>query len=116
MSLLRELQSKHVLYTAKLIEFASSQGYDLTWGEALRSPAQAMANAADGSGIANSLHLVKLAVDFALFKGGVDLTGVEDFRPLGEYWKSLDPLCCWGGDFVTRPDADHFSLTWNGIK
>jgi len=116
MSLLRQLQSKHVLCTAKLIDWAYENGYELTWGETVRTVEQAMHNAKDGSGIANSLHLVKLAVDFALFKDGVDLVELQDFRPLGEYWKTLDPLCCWGGDFISRPDADHFSITWNGIK
>lgn len=115
MSSLRLLQSAHVRYTAKLVDFATSKGYELTWGETLRTPEQALHNAANGSGIAHSLHLVKLAVDLSLFKFGEVLTTVEDYRPLGEFWKSLDPLCCWGGDF-TKPDADHFSLTWQGIK
>lgn len=36
-SSLRQLQSAHVRYTAKLIEFATSAGYELTWGETLLS-------------------------------------------------------------------------------
>jgi D-alanyl-D-alanine carboxypeptidase len=116
MSSLRELQSRHVLYTGKLIDWATQNGYELTWGETLRTPAQAMINAANGSGITHSLHLIKLAVDLSLFKDGVLLESVDDYRPLGEYWKSLDPLCCWGGDFATRPDADHFSITWQGVR
>jgi hypothetical protein len=115
MSTLRELQSRHVVYTAKLIDWATQNGYELTWGETLRTPEQAMVNAANGSGIAHSLHLIKLAVDLSLFKDGALLASVEDYRPLGEYWKSLDPLCCWGGDWAS-PDSDHFSLTWQGVK
>lgn len=113
---LRELQSLHVSCTAKLLVWGESQGYQFTWGETLRTPEQAMHNAATGAGIAHSLHLVKLAVDLALFKDGVLLQTVEDYRPLGEYWKALHLLCCWGGDFTTRPDADHFSVTWQGVK
>lgn len=116
MSALRKLQSAHVRYTGKLIEFATLHGYELTWGQTLRTQAEADANAAKGSGISHSLHLLKLAVDFALFKDDVNLTGLEDFRFLGECWESFDPLCCWGGRFTTRPDADHFSITYQGIK
>lgn len=116
MSSLRELQSLHVSCTAKLVVWGEAKGYQFAWGETLRTAAQAMINAANGSGITHSLHLVKLAVDLSLFKDGVLLESVEDYRPLGEYWKTLDPLCRWGGDFVTRPDADHFSITFQGIQ
>ena len=116
MKTLRQLQSDHVRYVGKLIEFAYSNGYELTWSETYRTPEQAMINAANGSGIVHSLHLIRLAVDLNLFKDGTLLSSVEDYRPLGGFWKSLDPLCCWGGDFTTRPDADHFSLTFQGIK
>lgn len=115
MSSLRQLQSLHVRLTAKLIDWATQAGYELTWGETLRTPAQAMINAANGSGITHSLHLVKLAVDLSLFKDGKFLETVEDYRPLGEHWKTLDPLCRWGGDFQ-RVDADHFSITFQGIQ
>lgn len=113
---LRELQSLHVRCVAKLIEFATEKGYGLTAGEWLRTPEQAMINAANGAGIVHSLHLIRLAVDLNLFRDGALLSTVEDYRPLGEYWKTLDPLCCWGGDFTTRPDADHFSITFQGVK
>lgn len=112
---LRETQSLHVKYTAQLIDWAYSQGYELTWGQTLRTQAEADANAASGAGIVHSLHLIKLAVDLALFKDGVNLTAKEDFQPLGDYWKSLDQQCCWGGDFHS-PDSDHFSITWQGVK
>lgn len=112
---LRQLQSLHVRLTAKLIDWATVEGYELTWGETLRTPAQAMINAQNGAGIVHSLHLVKLAVDLSLFKDGGLLETVEDYRPLGDYWKTLDPLCRWGGDWV-KIDADHFSLTWQGIQ
>lgn len=101
---------------AKLIVWADANGYVLTGKELLRTQAQAAANAASGAGIAHSLHLKGLAIDLALFKDGALLQSLEDWRPLGAYWKSLDPLCCWGGDFASRPDADHFSITDQGVR
>lgn len=115
MSTLSEHQQKFTLLTSKLIQWASDQGYGLTYGEAYRTPEQAALNAAKGTGIANSLHTQRLAVDLNLFKDGQFLQQKEDYAPLGAYWKSLDPDCCWGGDF-SRPDSDHFSLTWQGVK
>lgn len=113
---LRELQSLHVRCVAKLIQWATDQGYELTWSETYRTPEQALLNAQSGKGIVHSLHLLRLAVDLNLFRDGTLLKTVEDYRPLGTYWKTLDPLCRWGGDFVTRPDADHFSLEFQGVK
>lgn len=112
---LGEKQRKFTLLVAKLIEFAYSQGYELTFGEAYRTPEQAQLNAQKGTGVANSLHTVRLAIDLNLFINGKYQTGTGAYRPLGEYWKSLDPECCWGGDF-SRPDGNHFSLAHNGIR
>lgn len=112
---LGQLQRAHVLLTAKLIEFIYAQGFEATWGETFRTPAQAAANAASGAGISNSLHIKRLAVDLQLFKDGVYITDPTAYKPLGAYWKTLDPLACWGGDFKSV-DADHFSLTYGGVK
>lgn len=113
------LGEKQRLFTrlvAKLIEFSYANGYELTFGEALRTPEQAALNAQTGAGISNSLHLVKLAIDLNLFKDGVYLKDSAAYKPLGDYWKTLDPACCWGGDFVSRADGNHFSITHNGVK
>lgn len=112
---LREFQSLHVRLTGKLIEWSYAQGYELTWGQTLRTQLEANANAASGAGISHSLHLIKLAVDFSLFKDGAFLDTKTDYAPLGEYWKSLDPGCRWGGDFGS-PDSDHFSIEYLGVK
>jgi hypothetical protein len=50
-----------------------------------------------------------------LFKDGVWLTDSASYQPLGDYWKTLDPDCAWGGDF-TKHDGDHFSLAWKGVR
>ena len=111
----REQQSLFVTLVARLIEWATASGYELTFGEAWRSDATAELDAESGVGIVNSLHRLRLAVDLNLFRDGELLGTVEDYHPLGDYWCSLHPLARWGGNF-TKPDADHFSLEWNGVQ
>lgn len=113
---LLEAQQLHFECLIKLGTWGLANGYKFTGDEYLRTPEQALANSQSGAGILHSLHLIRLAIDLNVFKDGVFFKTVEEYRPLGDYWKTLDPLCCWGGDFTTRPDADHFSITWQGIK
>lgn len=113
---LREKQSLFASLVAKLITWCYSNGYELTFGEVLRLAAQAAANAASGAGIVHSLHLLGLAVDFHLFKNGIWLKETEQYRAMGEYWKSLHPLCRWGGDFPNRKDGNHFSVEHEGVR
>lgn len=108
---LNEMQTLHVELIAKLITYVYSQGYALTWGEAYRTPQQAEWDAEHGTGIAQSVHCDRLAVDLQLFKDGAYLTNSTDYAFMGAFWKQLDPRCRWGGDFHTV-DADHFSLQW----
>jgi len=108
-------QRRFLPLVAKLIDWAYAQGYQLTAGELYRPSEQAALNAAKGSGIAHSLHTQRLAVDLQLFKDGTYLTDPAAYRPLGEFWKTLDPDAAYGGDFKSI-DADHFSLSWNGVK
>lgn len=112
---LGEKQRLFTRYVGLLISYAYKQGYALTFGDAYRSPEQAAANAAAGSGITNSLHTKRLAVDLNLFVNGAYITDSGAYKPLGEYWESLDPLCRWGGRFK-KPDGNHFSLTHEGIS
>jgi len=112
---LRECQSKFVDDISYLIGFAYNQGYELTFGEAYRTPEQAALNAKSGIGIKNSLHTKRLAIDFNVFKDGKYLTKSEDLKELGEYWKSLNIKNAWGGDFKNA-DGNHFSQSRNGVK
>lgn len=112
---LGEKQRRFVELVGRLIAWCYENGYELSFGEAWRTPEQAAYNQAHGSGIANSLHCERLAIDLNLFRDDVLLTTVENYRPLGGYWKTLDPDASWGGDF-TRPDADHFSLANDGVR
>jgi hypothetical protein len=110
---LGEKQRKFTLMVAKLIEWIYANGYEATFSEAYRTPEQARLNAAKGTGIANSLHTQRLAVDLNLFRDGVYLTKSEQYLPPGQYWESLGGS--WGGRF-TSPDGNHFSLEHNGVR
>ncbi len=102
----------------RLIEHAYSNGYELTFGDAYRSPEAAAANAAAGTGIRNSLHTQRLAVDLNLFIDGIYQTDSAAHQPLGEFWESLSGdgyTCCWGGRF-RRPDGNHYSIEHGGVR
>lgn len=115
METLREKQSRFVKDVGWLISWAYQNGYELTFGEALRTQAEADLNAHQGDGIKNSLHLLKLAIDLNLFADGRFIETTEGYTPLGEAWESLGSDHTWGGRFHS-PDADHFSITHNGVK
>lgn len=112
---LGEKQRRFAQLVGRLIDFAYSNGFELTFGEALRTDEQAAINAAKGIGIAKSNHRIKLAIDLNLFIEGAWQTNPDAYRPLGDYWKTLDPLCRWGGDFKMK-DAVHFSLEHEGVQ
>jgi hypothetical protein len=119
---LGEKQRAFVHNIGRLIIWAYGNDLELSFGEAQRSVAQAQANAAAGTGISNSLHLRRLAIDLNLFKD-LSLEGDEDiyqtdsgaYYTLGQYWKSLHPLNRWGGDF-SKPDGNHFSMEHEGVR
>lgn len=112
MSLLQEEFAQSV---ALLIQKASQLGYGVTFGEAWRTPEQAKLNAAKGSGISNSLHTERLAIDLNLFKDGVYITDDEGHSLLGIWWKALGPKYRWGGDFKKR-DFNHYSISPDGVR
>lgn len=108
---LREKQSRFARMVAQLIDHATTLGYDVTLGEAYRSPEEAARLAKAGRGIARSLHGDRLAIDINLFKGGQYLNTTEDHRQLGEWWESIGGA--WGGRFR---DGNHYSLAHDGRK
>lgn len=110
---LGETQRKFSRMAADLIVWAYDNGFEITLGEAYRTPEQAALNAQKGSGIANSLHTKCLAIDLNLFKDGVYLKESSDHEPLGLYWESIGGS--WGGRFK-KPDGNHYSLEWEGVK
>ena len=100
----------------KLLEFIHARGDECEIEEVKRSSAEANANAGTGAGIANSLHLLGLAVDISMFVNGEFTSEIEAYRPAADYWKSLRDTNRWGGDFITRRDVDHFSSERDGIR
>lgn len=119
---LGQKQRLFVELVGKLIAWAYANDYEFSFAEAYRTPEQAALNAQKGSGIANSLHTKRLAIDLNLFTdlswhGDEDIYAIrtEQYKPLGTFWKSLHPLCRWGGDF-SRPDGNHFSMEHEGVK
>ena len=95
MSILNEKQFEFTSKIARLILYAESLGYNLTFGDAY---------AKDGHMI-GSFHYKRLAVDFNLFRDGEYLKETEDHREIGEYWKKIGGT--WGGDW---DDGNHYSL------
>ena len=122
---LRETQSEFIQDLAKLITWAFANGYQLTGGELYRTKNQqylyyfgfdliynkvlSLAKGIRRSKTMKSKHLDRLAQDLNLFinvNGKWKLTyKKEEFKPLGEYWESLNDKNIWGGRFN---DTDHF--------
>jgi len=99
-----------------LINYATAKGYGLTFGDAYRDK-----RVHGDSGIkksyssANSVHKLRLAVDFNLF---VDNKYISDgnhlvWKELGTFWESLNKYAKWGGRFG---DGNHLSFVHNGYK
>lgn len=109
---LRQKQSRFALMIGKLIIKANELGYELTFGDAYRDPRVFGKNGEKKAySSANSLHKLRLAVDFNLFKDGKYMPFTEDHRELGEYWESIGGT--WGGRFK---DGNHYALEHDGYK
>lgn len=105
-------QWKFASMVPRLLDHAFALGLRCSLGEAERSKAQAAANAKSGKGIANSLHIDRLAIDIHLYRAdGTYLSRTEDHTALGEYWESIGGT--WGGRFG---DGNHYSLAYGGRK
>lgn len=102
----RQKQSLFVQLLGKLINYTYSLGYELTLGEGYDD---------DNTGhMKGSLHYLKLAQDLNLFVNGIYIElDHPAWHKLGNYWKSLNILCRWGGDFHSK-DYNHFSLEHEG--
>src|SRR5260221_4285844 len=98
-----------------LVWIYTQPGYEVVGGDWHRTAARAAANASMGAGILHSLHRLSLACDLSLFIQGVYQADSEPYRPLGDHWKSLHPLCRWGGDWEKK-DGGHFSIEHEGVK
>ena len=141
METLRQKQSQFAIKVAEWIEQVYSMGYEITFGENYRSDEQAAINALGssgraqltqilrphpgmvplataisnntGSGIKNSLHTIRLALDFNLFKDGRYSQDIEEYKEVGEAWEQMGEDHRWGGRFK---DYGHISIEHNGVK
>lgn len=101
---LSDKQAHFTSMIARLILHAEQLGYQLTFGDAYRSPDVTY-------GHKDSLHRKRLAVDFNLFIDGQYMTKTDDYLKIGEYWESIGGS--WGGRFN---DGNHFSLKHEGMR
>ena len=112
------LNAKQARFTSKIAElivWANQQGIQCIGAELYRTKEQAEIYAAQGKGIKNSVHRKKLALDLFIYKDGTVSWDIDDYRVLGERWKTMDPDACWGGDWPRR-DCPHFSFQHNGVR
>lgn len=97
----------------QLLVWLHAEGYKVRGGELQRDPRIAKLNDVNGTGISNSLHIDKLAIDLNIFRNGQFLADTADHAPIGAMWKTLHPLFAWGGDF-SKPDGNHYSCRYAG--
>jgi hypothetical protein len=102
-------QAKFLQDAAKLIQKAAELGFAVTGGELYRTPEQQQIHVKAGrSKTMASNHLRRCAIDLNFFLDGKLTYDVELLRPLGEYWRSLDPKNDWGGFWRSFKDVPHF--------
>lgn len=107
-------QSEFTACIAELIVWAFENDLPVILAEAYRTPEQAALNAENGTGIKNSVHTKKLAVDMFRYKDGSITWDNDEYKSLGDKWKSIHAAARWGGDF-TRKDSVHFSFRHEGV-
>jgi hypothetical protein len=101
MSELGDKRKSFTKYVSRLISFMISQGYQPMIGK-------------DGlKHMKNSLHYEGLAVDIDLCDSKGNYISSAHPKMFGDYWKSLNPDCAWGGDFN---DSNHYSIKFGGRK
>lgn len=106
---LSDKQQIFSLNIAKLIQFAASLGYGLTFGHAWRSfEEQKRLFDAGKSKTLDSQHLNRMAVDFNVFIDGQLTYDWDKIRILADYWERLHPKNRWGGDWNKNKIKDGF--------
>ena len=101
-------QCEFALNVARLIAYINVKKYGCTLGEAYRTEEQAKIYAKLGTGVVDSQHRKRLAVDLNLFSPkGEYLTRTKDHEPFGVFWESLHPKNKWGGR-RKKPDGNHY--------
>lgn len=108
MSLVNE-QAAFLLDVAKLIQWATQEGFTVTAGELYRSLEQQQIYFKTGrSKTLKSQHLKRLAIDLNFFVNGKLTWSKDILAPVGAYWESLNPKNRWGGNFKSLCDVPHY--------
>lgn len=113
---LRQKQSRFAGMAARLILRAQQLGYDVTLGEAWRPPRHAALYDQIDPRSKNGMHVMRLAIDLDLFRGGVT---VPNHEPLHEWWENLHADCRWGGRFADpksgcQNQESHYCICYGG--
>lgn len=94
---------------ALLIQWCERKDYKVTGGELHRLPeTQQLLKEQGKSMTTEGNHPKRLAIDLMLFIDGQWQQDTEAYKPLGEFWESLNPLNRWGGNFSKLKDGVHF--------
>ena len=114
-------QQEFTRCVSQLINFATAQGFGLTFGDAYRDKrAHGDFGSKYGYSAASSVHKKRLAVDLNLFVDDKYITdgGCEEYLMLGNAWERMHPDARWGGNFKGKSanDANHFSFEYKGFK
>jgi hypothetical protein len=115
---LSKTQQEFTRCVSELINFATAQGWGLTFGDAYRDKrVHGKFGVKRSYSAANSVHKMRLAVDLNLFVDDKYITdgGCEEYQLLGLAWVRMHKLARWGGQFEDG-DANHFSFEYNGFK
>jgi hypothetical protein len=108
MSMVAE-QAEFLLDAAKLIQYATQQGWTVTGGELFRTAEQQAIHVKNGrSKTMNSNHMRRCAIDLNFFKDGKLVWDKAQLATIGAYWESLNPKNRWGGNFKSLVDVPHF--------
>ena len=109
METLNKKQSVFLQNVAKLITWAEANGFTLTGGELYRTDEQQDIYVRSGkSKTKRSKHQDRLAIDLNLFIDGKYITDTALYKPLAEYWKSLNSNNICGYDWGW--DGGHFEM------
>ena len=109
---LRTEQSAFLRNVVSLLEYAWSQGFEVTGGELYRTKEQQGIYLAWGrSKTLNSQHRKRLAIDLHFFKSGTMILEKSRLQDIGDWWESIDPHNRWGGNWTSFYDGGHFERT-----
>ena len=121
-----ELNLKQRIFSfnvGRLLAWIYANGYEVTFGEAYRTPEQQALYLKSGkTKVATSQHQNRLAIDLNLMKTpNSDYGYIADtsaYKAIGDYWVSLHEDNRWGGDWdkdglITDEkfhDGNHFEM------